>query len=334
VCKASHNLIEKQQGVGSSTTTRRFHSGVYTNANEKYAGAFFSSKSRFLASEFGITGARYPEDIIFKSIELRQSCKYCENFLTRDYLDFSVEHLSSTTNVLNAIPLSTKQKRDIFDILNTRLDQQIYYLKHSSSSKKNNIPSSSTLGIIGFSENEANYDVSSDEVSHQQSLRNIRQKFFKMTVYSLLRYFSNVVVYVAKSEDKEKVLNWSLPLLGVFDMSDVLIAIPKKLYFHQRPVEQLLPKYALLDVAKRLRASGEPSSRKEWRDFNSIYYTEGDQVLHLRKLKYFYRLFDASDGNFLFIPHRLQVRVLSCVLCMLPLSLSIDVCSPVLLWTV
>jgi hypothetical protein len=302
---ASADFFPKRRS--SSSNDRKFHSGVYTQADEEYAGAFFCSKSRFLASTQGIRRARYPEAIVLNSIKLRNSCAYCENFLTRDYLDFSVEHLSSTTSILNVIPLSGKQKRDIFQLLNSRLETHI---THLTSIKSRIPPSASTIAVVAFSDGEANFDVSSEEASHQETLRKIRHNYFKVTVFGMARYFSNIIVYVSAPEDKAKILNWSLPLLDVMDLSATLAKIPKGQYFKDRPVEQLLPKYALLDLTQKMTSkSHAPPSKQEllWKSFSSVFYTEGDQILHLRKLKYLYQMFDASDGDFLFIPHRLQV---------------------------
>jgi hypothetical protein len=284
-----------QIAVGTTERLNRVHSGVYVNPDEEYAGAFFSSKARFLDSVRGISRAKFPEQIVLNSIKLRDSCEYCENFLTRDYLDFSVEHLSSTTNILNVIPLSNIQKRRIFELLNERLERQVQYLKFS---KKRVTPSATTIAVVAFSDNEANVNTNNFEHEHQERLRSVRHNFFKATVYGLLRYFSNIVVYVAKNEDKVN-----------------LAAVPKKQYFRDRPVEQLLPKYALLDVAVRMQRAGSPPgltsfnvSAEKWQSFTSLLYTEGDQILHLRKLNFMYDMFDASNGNFLFVPHRLQVQ--------------------------
>jgi hypothetical protein len=301
-----------QIAVGTTERLNRVHSGVYVNPDEEYAGAFFSSKARFLDSVRGISRAKFPEQIVLNSIKLRDSCEYCENFLTRDYLDFSVEHLSSTTNILNVIPLSNIQKRRIFELLNERLERQVQYLKFS---KKRVTPSATTIAVVAFSDNEANVNTNDFEHEHQERLRSVRHNFFKATVYGLLRYFSNIVVYVAKNEDKVKLESWSLPLFQIVDLSETLAAVPKKQYFRHRPVEQLLPKYALLDVAVRMQRAGSPPgltsfnvSAEKWQSFTSLLYTEGDQILHLRKLNFMYDMFDASNGNFLFVPHRLQVQ--------------------------
>lgn len=279
--------------------------------------------------------AKFPEQLIFNCIKLRNSCDNCENFLTRDYLDFSVEHLSSTTSILNAALSSDQQKRNFFQLLNTRLENHIQTLllkvnnKNSKNSKRGTTApasstSSSTIAVVAFSDSEANANISAEEASLQESLRQIRHNYFKATIYSILIHFPQIVVYVSKLKDKEKVLNWSLPLLEVIDLSATLARVPTTAYYNNRPMEQLLPKYALLDLADKMKSQSKkpsqsqsqssplqdplsPSRQKEWSSYTSIFYTEGDQILHLRKLKYFYQMFDASDGDFLFIPHRLQV---------------------------
>ena len=303
-------FINLQQVIGyDKVSLNKFHSGVYTQPGEEYAGAFFISKSRFLAAVQGIQRARFPEAIIFNTIKLRNSCDFCENFLTRDYFDFSVEHLSSTTNVLNAIALSEPERLDIFQLISDHLERHVHFLRNQ---KVKNGGSSTTLAVVAFSDSEANFNTSNMEGSHTAALRKIRHNFFKATIYGVWRHFSKIIVYVSKSKDKELILSWSLPLLEVIDISDVLAKVPKKDYFRGRGVDQMLPKYALLDTARNLGKmdhGGTTQLGKLWNTFTSIFYTEGDQILHLRKLKYFYRLFEASEGQFLFLPHRLQVLV-------------------------
>lgn len=255
-----------------------------------------------------IIRATFPEAVIFNSIKLRNSCEYCENFFTRDFLDFSVEHMSSTTSILNAVDFSDTQRRHIFQLLNTRLEKHVLFLKNS---KKTNIPSTSTIAVVAFSDSEANFNTSTQEISHQQTLQKIRHNYFKVTIYSILLHFSDVVVYVSKPQDKDRVLSWELPLQEVIDLSDTLARVPPTAYFKHRPMEQLLPKYALIDVGAKLKSTSPQQQlsayQQKWQSYSSIFYTEGDQIVHLRKLRYFYQMFDASNGDFLFIPHRLQV---------------------------
>jgi len=162
--------------------------------------------------------------------------------------------------------------------------------------------SASTLAICAFSDAEANSIGNTQENKNQQLLQRIRHKYFKIAVYSMFKYFANVLVYVSSHADKQKVASWSLPLLDIVDLTDVLAGVPPKEYFHDRPVEQLLPKYSFLDVANKL----ESSTEKKWKNFSSLFYTEGDQVVHVRKLNALYKMLEASNGTFVFIPHRLQ----------------------------
>jgi hypothetical protein len=141
---------------------------------------------------------------------------------------------------------------------------------------------------------------------HQQ----MRQHFFHATFYSVYRYFSEILVYVASEQDKQLLESWNIPAKKIIVMDSILAAVPpEKYFFHDnqrkepRPRNQLLPKYSLLAAVESFKT--DPS----WSEYRYLYYTEGDQILHLRKLKYLIRALDARDGKDALIPHRMQVAI-------------------------
>eukprot|EP01034_Spumella_vulgaris_P023674 gene23674-29917_t len=67
----------------------------------------------------------------------------------------------------------------------------------------------------------------------------------------------------------------------------------------------LLPKESLLNVIGHLKAD-EPLYHK----FRYVYYSEGDQILHLRDPEVIFDAIDSSNGTFVAIPHRMQTLTL------------------------
>jgi hypothetical protein len=294
----------------SLTFVSGIFSGFYfAKEHEDYGGAFLVSKNKLIQSKLMIERAWYPEGIIFSIIKSNQFCSDCKTIFSRDYFDFSSDHLSSTTNIIGTMPMET-QKR-ILKYLNYRLTQTVKSIKDSipssSSSSQNVTHRKRVVGIIPFSQEIANPGSQQNEYLrlHQQ----IRQHFFQATFYSLYRYFpENILVYVASDDDKQLIESWNIPAKEIIVMDSILSQVPPEKYFfydnqhkEPRPRNQLLPKYSLLAAVESFKS--DPS----WSEYRYVYYTEGDQILHLRKLKSLLRALDARNGKDALIPHRMQV---------------------------
>ena len=63
----------------------------------------------------------------------------------------------------------------------------------------------------------------------------------------------------------------------------------------------LLPKMSLEYSLKQML------SDPLWSSYQYVYYSEGDQILHLRHSTELYDVIDASGGSFVLVPHRMQV---------------------------
>jgi hypothetical protein len=295
-------------------------SGFYSpKESEDYGGAFLVSKERLIASKRMLDNAWYPEGIIFSVVHPKDSCRDCKTIFTRDYFDFSSDHLSSTTNIIGTMPSHTQIK--IIQFLNQKLKDTLHEMKRWSSFSSP--PQGNTtlttqrrkiVGIIPFSEEVANPN-SHDHTTlqlHQQ----MRRYFFQITFYSLYRYFSQIIVYVATTSDQELIQSWKIPFTQIHVMDSILDQVPKERYFFHdpfrkepRPRNQLLPKYSLLAAVESLEK--DPS----WAEYQYVYYTEGDQILHLRKMKSLLKAIDSRDGKDILVPHRMQVNLhltLSC----------------------
>eukprot|EP01034_Spumella_vulgaris_P022000 gene22000-28091_t len=120
----------------------------------------------------------------------------------------------------------------------------------------------------------------------------IRHTFFQATFYSVYRYFPNVVVFVANEADAAAVRNMSLPFL------DLLIT-PVPLDAKNRTTT--LPRTALETII-----NGTKTHDPMWSWVKYLYFTEGDQILHMRSAKHIYDAVDNSGGMFAIVPHRMQ----------------------------
>lgn len=196
-----------------------------------------------------------------------------------------------------------------------------------------------TLAVIPFSDDAANLSNQDESaVLH----RKIRISFFRATFYSLYRYFKHIVVFVASERDRKIVEQLGIPYWRLVDLASTLEQVPKDEYFFHdsehkepRPRNQLLPKFSLLYVLDKLNFRQEQGTREaaesevdakeekqeeklpwtptvlldpEWHSmFEFVYYTEGDQILHMRNHENIYSIVTNSNNRYCFIPHRLQV---------------------------
>ena len=96
-----------------------FFSGFYrsdyrkTGAAEDFAASWLISSKRFNESKKRLSGSSNMAGVSFAIT--REKCKNCVTIMSRDYMDFLVEHLSTTSN---QIPHSDKQ---VFDVYKNRM---------------------------------------------------------------------------------------------------------------------------------------------------------------------------------------------------------------------
>lgn len=279
-----------------------YFSGFYhAIKNEEYGGAFLISKERYINSSHKFDSIWYPEGVILSLVQRNHLCLDCNTLFLRDYFDFSSDHLSSTTNIIGTMSIHTQ--KNILNLLNVRLENTIKDMKRYIS---NTTQRKKVVGIIPFSGEIGN--PGSNDPIYTELHQKIRKNFFKATFYSIYRYFSNIMVYVASKQDYDSLLSWNLPIHTIYNLDDTLSKVPKEKYFfvnqkhtEARPRNQLLPKYTLISVLESLR------NDESWSSYKYIYYTEGDQILHLRKIKLLLRAIDVRGGKDIIIPHRMQV---------------------------
>lgn len=292
-------------------------SGVYSSDKEVYAGAFLMTKNRFIEKRDSLQKASFCEGVIFNMIGGSRS------LLLRDYFDFAIEHLSSSSN-------GAADNIDLLKILNNKMNKTSYELEASvEAADADHLKR--TIGVIPFSDVAANAHFT----NAQELQRNVRLNFFKSTFYSLYRYFKHIIVYVSSSNDIDTVKSLNIPYWKIIDLSHTLSLVPREKYFfydvertNPRPMSQLLPKYALLHTMDMLETdstklylessnipiitsarNGETIQKNNVGDkFDYIYYTEGDQILHMRHhIRIYEILLAGQDKKYIFIPHRMQV---------------------------
>eukprot|EP00428_Durinskia_dybowskii_P068923 CAMPEP_0170392262 /NCGR_PEP_ID=MMETSP0117_2-20130122/20098_1 /TAXON_ID=400756 /ORGANISM="Durinskia baltica, Strain CSIRO CS-38" /LENGTH=405 /DNA_ID=CAMNT_0010648387 /DNA_START=321 /DNA_END=1538 /DNA_ORIENTATION=- len=233
--------------------------------------------------------------------------------LTRDYFDLLVEHLSTTSN---QIPHSNKE---VFQVYYDRIVNVVNQLKAIAYDNPQSDPRlKQTLAIliyssITFSRPQANVQAS------------IRDPFFQATFWSVYRYIPNIIVFVATDSDRLDVERMQLPAIEVKQLN-----VPRD--HKNRTVA--LPRYSLAWIDANLRSgsvdildkegsgknnnfesdpspnsvtmSSNQGSTWTWGQFKYVFFSEGDQILHMRQSSGIYDMVDHGQGKVVVVPHRMQ----------------------------
>jgi hypothetical protein len=250
----------------------------------EFSAAYLASVQRFVKSEKVMRGSVYPgmENVTLEF--LRNPCENCHSLRTFDYLDFMLEHLSSTTN-----QLPIYHDHDLFQMLAYKLSNTSLALKKQSSLHHLDPRLDNTLAILIFSSNAYS------RAGKLQST--IRSAFLEVTFWSMHRYFRNIHIFVANQRDEQTMKSLGMPYASLKIIETAL---------DHRNLTVWLPRDSLLYLVRKLK---KPSSF--FQKYKYIYFSEGDQILHLRGPEVLYNAIDDSNGSFVMIPHRLQVSVSS-----------------------
>lgn len=230
------------------------------NADD-FAASWLVAKNRFFLAEQGIKGAVNMAGVSFGTLRVSpRYCKECLTLMTRDYLDFFVEHLSATSN---QIPFNNE---DLFNITSNRLKRTSTQLRRiATRTMTKDIRQAETLAILVYSSNS--FSVLKNKVQ-----AGIRYEFFEATFWSVYRYFQNIVIFVANPQDEAEVHSMDLPYLN-------LTVLPTPLDVKNRTV--LLPRLSLMHVMYALRETGRSNILNE-KKYNYIFFTEGTRrLMHL-----------------------------------------------------
>eukprot|EP01034_Spumella_vulgaris_P027627 gene27626-34374_t len=197
-------------------------------------------------------------------------------------MDFMVEHLSSSTHQL-------PQSDDLVNENQKRLQKTVLALKDGPNLPEQDHRLSQTLGILIYS---SNCFSDRDVKFHKQE----RPTFFETTFWSLHRYVRDIAIYVANREDAKIVNSLRLPFASL-----TILSIP----LDNRNRTSLLPRDGVLHTLNNLK-SKQPSFAK----YKYVFYSEGDQILHLRDAGLLFDAIDKSGGSFAVVPHRMQTLTL------------------------
>jgi hypothetical protein len=306
--QANNDNAEYFKQLNDNMMRQNTFSGVYLPnlefTAEHYAGAWLTTKARFLNT--------LP---FLRKIDGLESASFAilhqgTNAMTRDYFDFQLLHLSSTTNQL---PTFTKSRLN--DELRHRMAETVKLLRTTNTSinrrNKDKRLLRQTVVLIPFSTRPASQRFPKTEVKAIKLINDLRIQYIRATVYSIHRYFPKIIVATGTNADLELVQSLRLPISSYINLTGVVEDTSSGMYF--------LPKQALLFLHEKLSQSDLLSEEaKYWRNIRYIYYTEADHILYARHLSALYNILDKFNATLSIIPHRMQV-LFSLVLVVVPL---------------
>lgn len=297
-CSSADNI---EGSVSIEAVKKSQFSGVYNPTTrygfESYAGSWLSPKSKFLEIEHGINGISNLEGASFSMI------LHGMTVMTRDYFDFQVLHLSSTTNHLPV------QSDSLHKVLLSRMQETVKTLQAANASvlpenlqnpmKPPKIRGSrrmaeKTVVVIPYSGLAASQSVEHD-TNLRKFTRSMRLLFVEATIYSIHRYFPNIIVAVSKQSDIAALKELNLPVWRYVDVSEGV----KK--------DHDLPRESLKYLIKKFKASPSDDDYLAFQKFQYVYYSEADHILFMRSGVYLYNFMDRMNGTVSVAPHRMQV---------------------------
>lgn len=251
-----------------------------------FAASFIISKEAFIAAESAFQGSRGIAGVTFSVV--RRKCPNCATFATRDYFDFFVEHLSPYSNY---IPFD---RSDMVDIVSKKMEYRAsIYRKHALTqnyyASKQSITQAmnSTLVIIPFSTKAF-----SKHTDFPAQIK-IRQSFFEVTFWSVYRYFSQIAV-ITSMEDLPQLKELHLPIYHTVVIGNLTLSKYNK--------TDSLPRQGIDQILQHMK-QGKP----KFKPFQYVFFTEGDQIVHMRGLEQIIDFIQSSGGKFVGIPHRFNV---------------------------
>ena len=265
-----------------------YEPNLFYNA-EDFAASFLISKARLLRSELRIksVGDKSFEDSCLYIIRHDfKNCTNCITTMTRDYFDYMVEHLSSTTNnvllpnrkIYDKLIAKMKRTRDLLRRA-SRLDESSYQSRRGHQ----------TLVLIVYSSSALNSNTKKFDLHERQ----IRRYYFEATFWSTYRHFKNVAIAVGNGYDAGIVESLSLPYHSILNLLD-------DQYVKENDPRPNLPKYALLQLIDLLK------HETKYNEFQYIMHIEADNILHIRSKEDIFDAIDIMQGNLILVPHRMQ----------------------------
>ena len=292
-------------------TLKEIESGLYrpdtSRKLEHYAGAWLISKRRLLEARPSIKAIRSLEGASFAVAGMAAHRDPRITLMTRDYFDFSVQHLSSTTNQLPSGStrafLDAIHEQTVSGVgrLRARAEVRHDHPTHVSPLSSDERRTELTVAVIPFCNRAASIDPRLETEMYVSFNVKVRLLFFQATFWSVYRAFPRIVVTVGTEEDLQTVLAMRLPIFKTVNM--------KALFNASAPLRQpgsvhFLPRETLLFLIDKLT----DKRSTDFARFQYVYYTEADHILQLRSVDQLFNAIDGSGGRYAVAPHRLQVR--------------------------
>ena len=128
--------------------------------------------------------------------------------MSRDFFDFSIEHLSSTTNQISEDPNLVRH-------LVERMTQKVAHLKKvalriSTTLRYQKPFGNNTIVVIPFSTKSASMGNDFDRITL------LRRLFFEATFWSVYRSFPHIAVSVSRQADFDNLIELKLPIFELF----------------------------------------------------------------------------------------------------------------------
>ena len=232
------------------------------HGDDPYAGAWLVSVTRFLYHEPVFKLLSVLEHASQFLVKDRRRNHLEDQIGTRDYFDYFVEHMSSTSNTLDI---------KHFDHLFEKLTSTMKHLQVKSVQQNHlrltDLREKQTLAFMVYYSRPAIEHLKDDKQSK------IREYFLNITFWSVHRYFPNVAIFVGRDQDYVSVQNLHLPYYLLENVCSHLNATEIE---SQNP--NLIPKLTLFRVYDHFQSADLRSK------FKYLYYTESDQILHMRRI--------------------------------------------------
>ncbi len=273
----------------------RIFSGVYRPdirlAANDFSAAWLLSKERLIISEPTLKRAENMAGASFAVVRHFVDPQYTTSstcVVTRDMFDYFVEHLSSTSN---QIPHSNTE---VMNEQRYKLEQTTHLLQHEHFYQHNiDKRLNQTLAILIFS------SIAFSVPQSVQQQKDIRLSYFLTTFFGVYRYYKHILVYVSCEKDRQLLLRHAPH--GYFPAMEIRIK-PVGVDYKNRTIG--LPRESLLDLIHRLQ---DIPNNRELSPFQYVYFSEGDQILHMRHIKELYNIIDDTHNKAVIVPHRMNV---------------------------
>jgi hypothetical protein len=199
------------------------------------------------------------------------------------FLDFFVEHLSSTLNCAESDDINrllTNRTATKMERLRTAAlaRDMAHHKTHFANDVVVIIPFALRSGLSNTADNDAT--------------QKLRLLFFESTFWSIYRYFPHIVVSVSRKFDYDGLLSLNLPLFDIFTSFE-----QESPPVHHNVQQALLKAHSMM------------TTNMTWDSlFRFVYFTEGDSILHMRSHRHLYAVLEttALEGALMLTPHRMQ----------------------------